>query len=68
MRRSNRLTTSEPNRRGLREEAEEWDHLSDEDLARLFDEGEPVYIRLRRTLPPTLKVARDAIENKFWKG
>jgi len=35
-------------RRALREEAEEWDQLSDEDWARLFDEGKPVHIRLRR--------------------
>jgi hypothetical protein len=52
----------------LREEAEEWDRLSDEDWARLFDEGEPVQIRLRRPPPKTLKVGLDAIENKFSKG
>ena len=41
-------------RRALREEAEEWDHLSDEDLARLFDEGKAVHIRLRRRPPPKI--------------
>lgn len=50
-------------RRALREEAKEWDHLSDEDLARLFDEGKPVHIRLRRPPPKTIPVALDAIEN-----
>jgi hypothetical protein len=47
-------------RRALREEAVEWDHLSDEGLAQLFDEGEPVHIRLRRPPPKTLTVALDA--------
>jgi len=52
-------------RRALHEEADEWDHLSDEELARLFDEGKPVHIRLRRPPPKTLTVALDAIENEF---
>ncbi len=47
-------------RRALREEAEEWDQLSDEDFAGLFDEGKPVHIRLRRPPPKTLTVALDA--------
>jgi hypothetical protein len=47
-------------RRALREEAEEWDRLSDEDLSRQFDEGKPVQIRLRRPPPKTLTVALDA--------
>ena len=47
-------------RRALREEAEEWDQLGDADLAQLFDEGEPVQIRLRRLPPKTLTVALDA--------
>jgi len=47
-------------RRALREEAEEWDRLSDGDWARLFDEGTPVQIRLRRPLSKTLTVALDA--------
>jgi hypothetical protein len=47
-------------RRALREEAEEWDRLSDEDLARQFGEGKPVHIRLRRPPPKTLTVALDA--------
>lgn len=46
-------------RRALRKEAEEWDHLSDEDWARLFDEGTPVQIRFRRPPPKTLTVALD---------
>jgi hypothetical protein len=55
-------------RRALRKEAEEWDRLSDEDWARLFDEGKPVHIRLRRPLPKTPAVEPDRIENKFRKG
>jgi hypothetical protein len=47
-------------RRALREEAQEWDGLSDEDLARQFDEGKPVHTRLRRPPPKTLTVALDA--------
>lgn len=47
-------------RRAFREEAEELDHLTDADLARVFDEGEPVHIRLRRPPPKTLTVALDA--------
>lgn len=47
-------------RRALREEAAEWDQLSDEDFARQFDEGKPVRIRLRRPPPKTLTVALDA--------
>ena len=53
-----KLTTAK--RRALREEAEGWDHLSDEDLARQFDEAQPVQIRLRRPPPKTLTVALDA--------
>lgn len=47
-------------RRALREEAQEWDELTDEELARLFDEGKPVQVRLRRPPPKTLTVALDA--------
>jgi hypothetical protein len=46
-------------RRALRKEAEEWDRFSDEDWARLFDEGTPVQIRFRRPPPKTLTVALD---------
>jgi hypothetical protein len=46
-------------RRALRKEAEEWDRLSDEDWARLFDEGTPVKIHIRRPAPTTLTVALD---------
>ncbi len=47
-------------RRALREEAQEWDKLGDEELARLFDEEKPVRVRLRRPPPKTLTVALDA--------
>lgn len=47
-------------RRALREEARGWDELSDEEFARLFEEGKPVQIRLRRPPPKTLTVALDA--------
>jgi hypothetical protein len=53
-----KLTTAQ--RRALREEAQEWDELTDEDLTRLFDEGKPVQIRLPRPPPKTLTVALDA--------
>ncbi len=46
-------------RRALLEEARDWDQLSDEDLARVFDEGKPVNVRLRRPPPKTLTVALD---------
>jgi hypothetical protein len=47
-------------RRALREEARGWDDLGDEEFARLFDEGKPMQIRLRRPPPKTLTVALDA--------
>ncbi len=43
----------------LKEEAEEWDRLADEDFARLFTEGQPVKVRLRRPPPRTLIVTLD---------
>jgi len=43
----------------LKKEAEAWDCLSDEDFARLFAEGRPVKVRLRRPSPRTLTVALD---------
>ena len=46
-------------RRALREEALAWDNLSDDDLAQLFDEGEPVHMRLRRPPPKALAVGLD---------
>ena len=52
-----KLTTAQ--RLALREEAEEWDRLSDEDWARLFDEGTPVKVHIRRPAPKTLTVALD---------
>lgn len=53
-----KLTTTK--RQALREEAQEWEDLTDEELARLFDEGTPVQIRLRRPPPKNLTVALDA--------
>ena len=53
-----KLTTAK--RRALREEAREWDERTDEEFARLFDEGKPVQTRLRRPPPETLTVALDA--------
>lgn len=53
-----KLTTAQ--RRVLREEAQGWDELPDEEFARLFDEGKPIQIRLRRPPPKTLTVALDA--------
>jgi hypothetical protein len=47
-------------RRALRKEAREWDELTDEEFARLYEEGKPVQIRLRRPPPKTLTVALDA--------
>jgi hypothetical protein len=46
-------------RRGLRAEAQDWDELSDEEFARLFDQGKSVQIRLRRPPPKTLTVELD---------
>ena len=46
-------------RRALKREAVGWDELSDEDLARLFNEGRPVSVRLRWAPPKTLTVALD---------
>jgi hypothetical protein len=43
----------------LRQEAEEWDRLADADFARLFTEGQPVKVRLRRRPPRTLTVTLD---------
>ena len=52
-----RLTTRE--RRALTDEAKQWDRLNDEDLVQIFDEGEPVQVRLRRPPPKTLTIALD---------
>jgi hypothetical protein len=46
-------------RQVLRKEAEIWDQLSDEEFARVFTEGEPVKVRLRRPPPRTLTVTLD---------
>ncbi len=46
-------------RRALKREAFAWDELSDEDFARLFTEGQPVRVRVRRPPPKTLVVALD---------
>jgi hypothetical protein len=46
-------------RRALKQEAVGWDELSDKEFARLFDEGQPVRVRIRRPPPKTLTVALD---------
>ncbi|HEV8716827.1 MAG TPA: hypothetical protein VGX03_28915 [Candidatus Binatia bacterium] len=46
-------------RQALKNEAEAWDRLSDEDFARLFTEGKPVKVRPRRPAPKTLTIALD---------
>ena len=46
-------------RRALKREAVGWDEFSDEDFARLFAEGKPVKVRVRRPPPKTLTVALD---------
>jgi len=46
-------------RRAFKREAVGWDELSDEDFARLFGEGQPVRVRVRRPPPKTLTVALD---------
>jgi hypothetical protein len=46
-------------RRALKQEAVGWDELSDEEFARLFDKGQPVKVRIRRSPPKTLTVALD---------
>ena len=52
-----RLTAS--HRRALREEAANWDRLGDDGLTRLFDEGRPLRVRVRRPSPKVLPVALD---------
>jgi len=48
-----------PQRRALKREALAWDELSDDDFARLFSDGQPVKVRIRRPPPKTLTVAID---------
>ena len=43
----------------LRNEAREWDDLSDEEVGSFFDTGRSVQIRLRRQPPKTLTLALD---------
>lgn len=43
-----KMTTAR--RQAFRNEAKEWDEVSDEAFAQLFDEGKRVQIRLRRPL------------------
>ena len=45
--------------RALKREAAGWDDLSDEDFTRLFDEGQPVRVRVRRPPPKTLTIVLD---------
>ena len=46
-------------RQALKREAVGWDELSDEDFARLFSEGPPVRVRVRRAPPKALTIALD---------
>jgi len=46
-------------RQALKREAVGWDELSDEDFARLFSEGPPVRVRVRRPPPKALTIALD---------
>lgn len=52
-----KLTSAQ--RQALKREAVAWDELSDEDFARLFDEGQPVRVRFRRPPPKTLTITID---------
>ena len=52
-----KLTSAQ--RRALKREAVAWDELSDEDFACLFDEGQPVRVRVRRPPPKTLTITID---------
>jgi hypothetical protein len=46
-------------RQDLKKEAEAWDRLSDQDFARLFTEGQPVKVRVRRPPPKALTITLD---------
>jgi hypothetical protein len=46
-------------RRRLREEATDWDRLSDQELTRLFEKGRAPRVRVRRPLPKVFSVAVD---------
>jgi hypothetical protein len=46
-------------RRLLREEAVDWDRLSDDDLARLVEKARPLGVRVRRPFPKVLPIALD---------
>lgn len=50
---------SSAKQRALKQEAVGWDELTDEDFARLFDDGQPVKLRVRRPPPKTLTIALD---------
>lgn len=51
--------SSAAKQRALKREAIGWDELSDDDFARLFEEGQPVKVRIRRLPPKTLTIALD---------
>ncbi len=51
------LKVNAAQRRALKRKAVGWDELSDEEFARLFGEGQPVKVRVRRPPPKTLTVA-----------
>jgi hypothetical protein len=52
-----KLTTAQ--RQALKREAVAWDELSDEDFARLFNEGQLVRVRVRRPPPKILTITLD---------
>jgi hypothetical protein len=52
-----RLTASR--KQALKSEVADWDETSDADLLRLFDAGQPVRTRLRRSARKTLIIALD---------
>ncbi len=52
-----KLTAS--HRRALGAEVADWDRLSDEEFTRLFDNGRPLRVRVRRPLPRVVPIALD---------
>jgi hypothetical protein len=46
-------------RRLLREEAADWDRLSDDELARLVEKARPLSVRVRRPFPKVLPITLD---------
>ena len=52
-----KLTAS--HRRALREEAADWDRLSDDEFTRFFEKARPLGVRLRRPSPKVIPIALD---------